>query len=303
MNYHLVPGLSDGQHGGYPAAGHEMEGTTALSMGSSDSRQHATGSGCASVCGGIEACCFEAEGAVSSVNWQYVGVGKGNFEKQQQYSYVGDGQGSYEQEEIVTYYGWKIRPCCVGVILCSLIAGALVWCFRDSLTDRIDEYLPDGFDDMLAAAREAIFQEQAQNGTDLAAEDAADSTAALAATTVAPSSGSDDAAPTALPFNCYSKEAMTTLKATWCCAHAQLFCDAASSTTQGLRGQQPGATAGVAMLPPAATGATSAATASSSKVPPPPPPVPPPGQDTLLEPVEDPVVAAVPVAAPQTGLA
>merc|ERR1719401_2647221 len=69
---------------------------------------------CAGVCGGAEAMCIEAEGAVKSVNWQYVGDGCGKYNKVQQYNFVGEGCGAYDQETVVVNYGWKFRPCCFG---------------------------------------------------------------------------------------------------------------------------------------------------------------------------------------------
>lgn len=87
---------------------------------------HGTGPGCAGACGGAERCCFEAEGSVTSVNWQFVGPGNGMYEQGMSYNFVGEGCGSYDQHEVVTHYGWRVRPCCLGLLAC-LALGALVW--------------------------------------------------------------------------------------------------------------------------------------------------------------------------------
>merc|ERR1719223_2537864 len=69
---------------------------------------------CTGACGGIEAVCCEAEGAVQNTNWQYVGDGRGAYSSVPQYGFVGEGRGSFEREVVTTYYGWKLTKCCMG---------------------------------------------------------------------------------------------------------------------------------------------------------------------------------------------
>lgn len=74
-------------------------------------------------------CLFEADGAVKSVNWQFVGEGNGGYTKGAAYNYVGEGAGSYVQEEVEEFYGWRLRPCCFCVMASlglSLFVGLLV---------------------------------------------------------------------------------------------------------------------------------------------------------------------------------
>merc|ERR1719284_679961 len=78
--------------------------------------------GCAGACGGAEAMCIQPEGTVSSVQWRFVGCGRGGYEQQQSYSYVGQGCGSYVAEEVAIPYGWKVRPiCCVLLVVAIVI--------------------------------------------------------------------------------------------------------------------------------------------------------------------------------------
>lgn len=53
--------------------------------------------GCVGSCsGGAEDACFEAEGNVRDVSWQYVGEGRGGYAKVNNFNYVGEGVGSYD---------------------------------------------------------------------------------------------------------------------------------------------------------------------------------------------------------------
>merc|ERR1719210_822733 len=87
------------------------------------------GAGCAGTCGGAEVACCDADGAVTSVNWKFVGGGAGNYNKVQTYSYVGEGGGAWIQEEVVTKYGWKVKPSCIGllVLLLIVIIAVMFW--------------------------------------------------------------------------------------------------------------------------------------------------------------------------------
>jgi len=84
---------------------------------------------------GLVPCCaagstfepFEAEEPpTTTMNWQFVGEGKGGYTKSSAYNFVGEGSGSYIQEEVVQHYGWKIKPCCCGLIICAAVSLALL---------------------------------------------------------------------------------------------------------------------------------------------------------------------------------
>jgi len=75
---------------------------------------------------------------VKAVQWKFVGQGCGTYEKTQQYSFVGQG-GSYVQEEVVTYYGWKVRPCFLGLLALAvlLVVAVLFWPQQPTTTTTI----------------------------------------------------------------------------------------------------------------------------------------------------------------------
>merc|ERR550532_2514645 len=80
---------------------------------------------CSGACGGAETACCEAAGAVTSTSWQYVGPG-GSYSPATSYNYVGEGAGSYEKEVVTTFYGWRFRKCCLG-LLALLLIPALIY--------------------------------------------------------------------------------------------------------------------------------------------------------------------------------
>lgn len=69
-----------------------------------------------------QSCLGASEGPSTAVTWEFVGDRQGDYDKVEQYSFVGDGGGSFVKDENVQYYGCRIRPCCVGILLCLLIA-------------------------------------------------------------------------------------------------------------------------------------------------------------------------------------
>merc|ERR1719507_910366 len=81
---------------------------------------------CSGACGGAETACCEAAGAVTSAGWSYVGQGNGSYNPLTSYSYAGEGAGSYEREVVTTFYGWKFRKCCLG-LLALLLIPALIY--------------------------------------------------------------------------------------------------------------------------------------------------------------------------------
>lgn len=56
------------------------------------------------------------EQPISSASWAFVGQGRGGYEKMAAYNYVGAGRGSYERETTTSFYGWRIRKCCLCVL-------------------------------------------------------------------------------------------------------------------------------------------------------------------------------------------
>jgi len=96
---------------------------------------------CAGACGGAEVACCEAQGAVTSTSWEFVGQGNGGYQNINSYQYVGEGAGCYDKEVTTTYWGWKFRKCCIGGLGCLLIP-ALLWLLLQILNPE----KPDGPD-------------------------------------------------------------------------------------------------------------------------------------------------------------
>merc|ERR1712151_354156 len=82
--------------------------------------------------------CCEAEGAVTSTSWQYVGEGQGAYTKAQTYNYVGEGAGSFDKETTVSYYGWKFKPCCMGLGALLLLSG-LIYLLSTALSPTVPD--------------------------------------------------------------------------------------------------------------------------------------------------------------------
>merc|ERR1719324_1144359 len=79
--------------------------------------------------GGTRGFCFEPEGMNRSPDWAYVGEGRGGYEQMQTYHYVGEGCGTFEKrEDITTYYGWRMRGCCIFITVLLALAVA-IWFF------------------------------------------------------------------------------------------------------------------------------------------------------------------------------
>mmetsp|Transcript_50740 Transcript_50740/g.69631 ORF Transcript_50740/g.69631 Transcript_50740/m.69631 type:complete len:173 (-) Transcript_50740:848-1366(-) len=86
---------------------------------------HGSAGACTGACLGAEVLCCEAEGATTAVNWSYVGDGNGGYDKGQTYNFVGEGCGNWEKAEVTTYYGWKLRPCCLGLAAAGILLALL----------------------------------------------------------------------------------------------------------------------------------------------------------------------------------
>jgi len=108
---------------GAPAGGPITPGRGGVHFSGPNAYQAAGNSAgdCTGACGGMESACCEAEGAVQNTNWQYVGDGRGAYSTVPQYGFVGEGHGSFEREVVTTYYGWKLRKCCIGILVLALI--------------------------------------------------------------------------------------------------------------------------------------------------------------------------------------
>lgn len=80
---------------------------------------------CAGSCGGLETACCEAEGAVVNTGWAYVGEGRGAYSTIQDYNYVGQGCGNFDKQVSMTYYGWRLKKCCICLMFLLLIPALL----------------------------------------------------------------------------------------------------------------------------------------------------------------------------------
>lgn len=88
------------------------------------------GGECGGACCGAGALCCEAEGAVVSTNWAFVGPGNGAFTTTPTYNYVGEGCGSFDKQEIVTYHLGGLRMECLGLILLVPLLLLGLWYFK-----------------------------------------------------------------------------------------------------------------------------------------------------------------------------
>mmetsp|Transcript_43627 Transcript_43627/g.124424 ORF Transcript_43627/g.124424 Transcript_43627/m.124424 type:complete len:253 (-) Transcript_43627:34-792(-) len=126
------PYATGGTLGGARLAGGAVTGGRMVyaggrAMGSGASMGGGASAGdCAGTCCGMETACCEAEGAMTNSNWVYVGEGRGAYATVQQYNFVGQGAGSFDQEVVTTFYGWKLKRCCIAV-LALLLLPALVY--------------------------------------------------------------------------------------------------------------------------------------------------------------------------------
>lgn len=59
---------------------------------------------------------------------QFEFVGSGGYCKQEVYNFVGDGRGNYEKNESVSYSNYRPRPCAVIVITSALLVGGALGC-------------------------------------------------------------------------------------------------------------------------------------------------------------------------------
>merc|ERR1719464_465331 len=124
----VTPGMTvGGGHGGCEVDSECCGPSVARGFGAG------TGSGASCVggpgvaCGGAgSACCDPAGAMVTNTGWSFVGAGHGDFAAAPSYNYVGQGAGAYVKEVNTTFYGWKLRPCCIA-LLCLLLLLPLLW--------------------------------------------------------------------------------------------------------------------------------------------------------------------------------
>jgi hypothetical protein len=64
---------------------------------------------------------------VTTAGWSFVGAGHGDFAATPSYNYVGQGAGAYVKETSTTFYGWKLRPCCIALLCLSLLLPLLLF--------------------------------------------------------------------------------------------------------------------------------------------------------------------------------
>jgi len=72
----------------------------------------------------LQTVCCEAQHAIANMSWAYVGEGRGAYSMSPTYNFVGEGCGNFDREVATTYYGWKVRKCClvlVGLLLLPLL--------------------------------------------------------------------------------------------------------------------------------------------------------------------------------------
>jgi hypothetical protein len=71
---------------------------------------------------------FEPAGETTSENWVHVGNGQGAYQTVSQLQYVGQG-GDYDREKVVEYSSWRVRTCCIVLLIFFVLAGigAVVW--------------------------------------------------------------------------------------------------------------------------------------------------------------------------------
>lgn len=95
-------------------------------------------------CTDANALLCEPVDAETREEWAYVGAGKGNFEKVENYQYVGNG-GSFDKEQVVTYSRWRMRFWLM--VLCGILSVVMVgiayWYFNVQLPGEFDNAAQD----------------------------------------------------------------------------------------------------------------------------------------------------------------
>lgn len=199
-------------------------------------------------CGGVScmgpaagAGCIEPDGRpMQTVDWRFVGEGRGGYDKLQNYSYVGQGRGSYEQEHRVTHYGWRVRPICLGfmvVVVIALVAMFLVHPMEVKSTTaapRTDEPLAPSVPPAQPPTAPIQYPTAAPvlivpSARPTALQVTPTAPAAAQATPLTPLTGLQAHPTSKPPFDCdVGFEAWSTVwtdaKKAWCCQHARRGC-------------------------------------------------------------------------------
>jgi len=168
---------------------------------------------CDGVCGGAETMCFEPQGEVKTVNWKYVGEGRGMYSKVQTYNYVGEG-GSYDQQAGSGSAARCLFTVCKVLTVLAIIALSVYYYFFVVVPSTT-----------VSTAEENRIQQ-------------------MSATTGAPSTGTPEL------FNCHNQALMMPAKEQYCCDRYKVFCPPAAAAN--VPQQLPGPPGGVPPPPPPA---------------------------------------------------
>jgi len=124
----------------YAAGGTVLPGGGYVAAGGA-ARTVSRGTGFDIGCGAENICCEPSGVQVGEGNFEYVGSGRGNYERVQQLTYVGAGGGDYAREEVVTYSSYRCRTCCILFMILLILGGiaALVYLLLPQGTQRQED--------------------------------------------------------------------------------------------------------------------------------------------------------------------
>jgi len=114
--------------------------------------------------GGCVEGCIEGDPSTlhASESYVYVGEAKGAYMQESQHVYVGAGRGAWEQEVRATYGGWRVRACCVGLMITSLLIGLcllLLYLFSP-VTPPANDIIPPAADAMVPDCNDGFYDWQ-----------------------------------------------------------------------------------------------------------------------------------------------
>jgi len=150
------------------------------------------------MCCGMEHLCCEAADAQKSVNWTYVGEGRGQFDRGTTINFVGNGLGNYEKEKKVEHYGQKVRPVFYGVGALIGVMGLIYF------VNELSAYYLSGDLDTTTLAPPGLMPVPVVTGM----------------------TGVTDVATAA--FNCHAPGQWSLLQAQWCCQNQHVGCPTAA---------------------------------------------------------------------------
>jgi hypothetical protein len=67
---------------------------------------------------------------ITTADYCYVGDGRGEYSSVPNYTFVGEGAGAYAKDVRVTPYGCRVKPCCLVLLLLSLLLPLIWWLLR-----------------------------------------------------------------------------------------------------------------------------------------------------------------------------